>query len=225
MLDRLGQEARTAVSLAGEEAYRFGHPYIGTEHLLLGLLAESGTPASEALAAAGASFVSVRQKVVEALASRTTESPPVASRDLAFTNRASRALDRAAKLSARMGSDDVQCEHLLLSVLDVEGTAGQVLRGLWIDPDAVRDALASLTSDVPGSDGRSAQPPASPRSTREPVPEARASEPLCGTCRSPLATSLDRLTLPVGSGKAKSSVHAEVFYCTVCGTALNVERA
>jgi hypothetical protein len=144
---------------------------------------------------------------------------------LVLTIRAFRALDRAAKLSARMGSDDVQCEHILLSVLDVEGTAGQVLRGLWIDPDSVRDALASLTSDAPVSDGRGARAPAAPRAQREPVAEARASEPLCGTCRSPLATSLDRLTLPVGSGKSKSAVHAEVFYCTVCGTALNVERA
>jgi ATP-dependent Clp protease ATP-binding subunit ClpC len=223
MLERLGQEARTAVSLASDEAYRFGHPYVGTEHLLLGLLAEGDTAASEALVAAGASFVSVRQKVVEALASRTTESPPSQSQDLAFTNRASRALDRAAKLSLRMGSDQVEPEHILLSVLDVEGTAGQVLRGLWIDPDAVREALASLASTPPPSDERRAQARAAPVSQHEPAAGARASEPVCGTCRSPLTASLARVTLPVGSGESK--VQAEVFYCTVCGTALNVERA
>lgn len=203
------------MSSARDEAHRLGHPHVGTEHLLLGLLAESGTSAWDALIAAGATLVSAREKVVEALASRTTSLPPRSTQDLQFTDRASRALDRASRLSLRAGSDYVNCEHILLSVLDVEGTAGQVLRGLAVDPDAVRQALTSPPSS-PATLASPAPPP--PTSAR---PEATG--PRCGTCGSPLATSLNRWTLAAGSGESMTQV--EVFYCTVCGTALGVESS
>jgi ATP-dependent Clp protease ATP-binding subunit ClpC len=213
MLERFDEEARNAVSVANEEAYRLGHPHVGTEHLLLGLLAQTGTAASNALVAEGASLVSAREKVVEALASRTTSPPTRAVKDLPFTERASRALDRAGRLSLRMGREDVHCEHILLSVLDIEGTAGQVLRGLWVDPAAVRRAL--LSSPLPA--------PAEP--AVQPVPEARprGPGPVCGTCGSLLASSLDRMILPVGS--AESVAEISVIYCTACGTAIGVEPA
>lgn len=211
MLERLGREAAGAVSRAREEAFSLGHRHIGTEHLLLGLLAGTGTAASDALIAAGASLVSVREKVFEALASRSSGSPGGAAEELPFTDRANRALDRAGRLSLRSGSDHVGCEHLLLSVLDVEGTAGQVLRGLAVDPDTVREALRSLSHGHPSPD------------ERRPEPSVAAAGPRCGTCGSSLANSLQASTLAVSSGE--SVVPVEVYYCRICGTAMGAARA
>ena len=198
------------MSSAQGEAQGLGHPHVGTEHLLLGLLSEPGTTASDALVSSGATLVSAREKVVEALASRTTRLPAAPTHDLPFSDRASRALDRAGRFSLRAGSDYIQSEHLLLGVLDVEGTAGQVLRGLAVDPDAVRQALAAprLTFSSP-----------------KPHPPARseATGPLCPTCGSSLVSSLNRWSL--AAGKGESATEVDVFYCSACGAALGVERA
>lgn len=209
MLDRFGEDARQAVMQARNEASGLLHDHVGTEHLLLGLMGGKGTPASEALAAAGASLTSVREKVIEALASRTTRRPPGPDQDLPFTDRASRALDRAGRLSLRTGSDEVRAEHILLSLLTVEGTAGQVLRGLGVDPDTVKAALVS--GEAPSEE---AAPPAGPGQS----PRRAAATPLCASCGATLATSLDRASLTVGSGR--STARVDVYYCTACGSAI-----
>ncbi len=214
MFERFSREAKRAVSQAGEEAQRLGHRHIGTEHLLLGLLAVSGTAASDALVAAGASLVPAREKVVEALASRTPSTAAGAGGDLPFTDRAARTLDRSGRLSLRMGSEEVRGEHILLSVLDVEGTAGQVLRGLGVDPEAVRRALTAQATEH--------EQATEPERYGEPEPLTEAHPgvpgPLCASCGSSLSRSLERMTLPVGAGPSAPQV--DVYYCTVCGTAI-----
>jgi ATP-dependent Clp protease ATP-binding subunit ClpA len=212
MLERFSEEASRAVSLAGDEARGLGHAHIGTEHLLLGLVAERGSVASDVLIAAGASLTLCREKVVEALASRTT-SRPAAAGDLPFSDRAARALDRASRLSLRMGSEAVHPNHVLLSVLDVEGTAGQVLRGLFIDPQAVRQALLSRSPSSPPSNVRNITAVAAPNTAA----------PLCGACGSSLERSLDLMETTVGSGASARQVN--IFYCGVCGTAIGAEHA
>ena len=141
VLERYDDEASRVVSAAREEASRLGHGHVGTEHLLLGLLRQRGSHAAEALDASGVFLEPCRQKVSEALASRVTPQATGVGSQLPFTDRASRALDRASRLSLRLGGDVVRSDQILLSVLDVEGTAGQVLRGLSVDPAVVRDAL------------------------------------------------------------------------------------
>jgi ATP-dependent Clp protease ATP-binding subunit ClpC len=217
MLERFGEKARRVVALAGDEAHSLGHGYIGTEHLLLGLVAETGTTASNALAAAGVVLAACREKVREALASRPTTSSVRGPQDLPFTDRANRALERASRLSLHMGSESVNCEQILVSVLDVEGTAGQVLRGLGVDPDAVRQALASAPS-CPPADNRSSAGVAAPTTEDGAKASRRAAGPLCAACRSPLRGSLAHVELGVGSGPTVRNV--TVFYCTICGTAI-----
>jgi ATP-dependent Clp protease ATP-binding subunit ClpA len=207
MLERLSPNARSAVTSAREAAFSLGHHQVGTEHLLIGLLAQADNAAAVALAAAGASLVSVREKAVEALASRSTHVPVVGPADLPFTDRASRALDRAGRLSLRLGADQVECEHILLSVLDVEGTAGQVLRGLGVDPEAVRHLVATGSSPLEATSPSEGDPEAAP--------------PLCGFCGTTL--SLNRSTLVVGSGESSESV--SVYHCATCGSAIGVEPA
>ena len=141
MLDRFSVAARRSIDLAGDEARRLKHPYIGTEHLLLGLLAEGHSPAAQSLRRAGAPLKACREKVAEALARRDLPPPPRSDSPFDLTDRAARALDRASKLSLRMKSEEVDAVHVLVSVLDVEGTAGQVLRGLNVDIGALRDDL------------------------------------------------------------------------------------
>lgn len=215
MFDRFGGDGRQVVVRARDEAAALSHDHVGTEHLLLGLMGGPGTPASEALVAAGASLASVREKVVEALASRTTGKPLAADRDLPFSDRASRALDRAGRLSLRQGSDEVRAEHILLSLLTVEGTAGQVLRGLAVDPDAVKAALES-------SKGAASEDAARATET-EPPSRPGVAQPLCASCGAALARSLDQARLTIGSGNSKH--HVDVFYCTACGSAIGARPA
>ncbi|HMC39183.1 MAG TPA: Clp protease N-terminal domain-containing protein [Acidimicrobiales bacterium] len=213
MHERLADDARRAVVSAREEAEGLGHSEVGTEHLLIGLLSRGSTAAAAALVANGATLVSVRGKVIEARASRTGPLPTGRPADLPLTDRANRALDRAARLSLRLGRDEVECEHILASVLDVEGTAGQVLRGLGVDPESVRRALNS--APPPAQVDRDAKAPPG-TAAHQPV------QPLCATCGSPLATTLDRV--PVTVAGSDPPVRVAVFCCRACGTALGVER-
>ncbi|HEX4865958.1 MAG TPA: Clp protease N-terminal domain-containing protein [Acidimicrobiales bacterium] len=214
MLDRYSAEARRAVELAREESRRLGHPYVGTEHLLLGLLAEGDNAASRALQGAGASLALCREKVIEALASRSLTAPDDPTLEL--TDRASRALERAGRLSARLKSDEVETSHVLVSVLDVEGTAGQVLRGLSVDLGAVRDGLVQ-----PGERSSVPDAAASTEAPDESIPLAEASgpEPLCPTCGAPLKASLGRSVITSADG-----ADFDVAYCTTCGATLGLSR-
>ncbi|MBO0728307.1 MAG: hypothetical protein J2P57_03545 [Acidimicrobiaceae bacterium] len=214
MLERFSEEASRAVALADEEARRLGHDHIGTEHLLLGLVAETGSVASNVLIAKGATLAACREKVLDALASRTTRSRHGIAEELPYTERALRALDRAGRQSLRMGSDIVHTQHVLLSVLDVEGTAGQVLRGLFVDPEAVRRAIISGPSPSRRSNIRRIAAAAEGANA--------VHAPQCGSCGSPLEDTLDQQVLAVGPDASPS--HVVVFYCTACGTALGAQQ-
>ena len=224
MLDRYSAEARKAVALAHDEAHRLGHPYIGTEHLLLGLLAEGDNAAARSLQRAGASLALCREKVAEALASRSgprarSDLTGVPSERLEMTDRATRALDRAGRLSARLKSDEVQTSHMLVSVLDVEGTAGQVLRGLSVDLTAVRVGLAgqvTTSSETDPLDATGAAVVAEPPG--QPAPDA-FTDPVCATCGAPLDSSLGHAVVSSTSG-----VDFDVAYCTTCGATFGATR-
>lgn len=219
MLERLGGDASTAVALARNEAASLGHRQIGTEHLLLGLLGTPSSPAARALIVSGASLASARQKVREALASRagTSSVTPSAAADLPLSDRATRVLDRAGRLALRTGHDQAGCEHVLVSLIDVEGTAGQVLRGLGVDPDAVKAALES-----PREPAASAGPP-----TRE-APPPPSTAVRCGHCGEPLETRIRAALIPVAPAETPAQPGAaagvEVFYCSGCGAAIGTGR-
>jgi ATP-dependent Clp protease ATP-binding subunit ClpA len=134
----LDAEARRTLELAVHEAVELGHDRIGTEHLLLGLLAKAGNRAARALADAGVTVAAARHEVVEAPGPKARPTRRTGGR--ARSPRASRALNRAVRFSHAGRSELVTSEHVLLGVLDVEGTAGQVLRRLGVDAcGCVRD--------------------------------------------------------------------------------------
>src|SRR5207245_5319904 len=113
---------------AESEARDLRHAQLGTEHLLLGIVTDVNSPAGRALAACGATPAGCRSKVAEAVGPDSAS----AAGELAWSDRAKRALDRASRMSLRRRDDSVDVEHILLSVLDVEGRAGQVPRGLSV---------------------------------------------------------------------------------------------
>ncbi len=193
------------VSLAQDEAQRLGHRHIGTEHLLLGILADGQSRSAQALVASGATLEGARQKVAEAVPVHDGGS---GTGDLQFSDRAKRALDRAGRLSLRDHEEHVDTDHVLLSLLDVEGTAGQVLRGLGVDPAAVRVTLGSTADNVrsrPGTDD---------------TPLSGRPSPRCGGCGSSLETGLAHRVV-ISRGEADQSQRFVVAFCSSCGVVVS----
>lgn len=204
-LSGFGADARRAIAAAESEARGLGHAVVGTEHLLLGLLSDD-TGASAALRDAGATLAATRAKVREAVGT------PPGGGDGPTTSsaRASRALGRATRFSHHRRSPVVTSEHLLEGVLDVDGTAGQVLRGLGVDVDRLRAQLA----------GRVAPAPAAP------APPARdVTPPHCPSCDSPLDEVLAWGKVTATSVVGDAERDAVVFWCGTCGAALGAGPA
>ena len=206
MLENYSVGAERVVSLATVEARRLDHSRVGTEHLLLGLLSDDDGEAAEVLRAAGATLAAARHKVVEALGTGTG-SPH--SNAMPFTPRAERALERAGRFSRKGQQPQVTSEHVLLGVLDVEGLACQVLRGLGVDIAQLRDAL------VPR--------PASPVAIIDDQPPVEAVRPSCPQCHAPLDDTLTE-TLVLARREGDSPAKLRVAFCAACSTTLGVVR-
>jgi uncharacterized protein YciU (UPF0263 family) len=137
MFERFSDPARRVVGLAQEEARKLDHVYVGTEHLLLGLIEEDQGIAARVLAGAGITAPAVRDLVVEILGRGHGGEGTIP-----FTPRAKSTFEFAWQEAQRRGSDQLSTEHLLLGLLrDGEGVAGQILTKLTADPDAVRRKL------------------------------------------------------------------------------------
>ncbi|MFB6722233.1 Clp protease N-terminal domain-containing protein [Kribbella sp. NPDC056345] len=133
MYERFTELARKVVTLAQEEARQLDHSYIGTEHVLLGLIGTAEGGASKLLA--GASTTAVRELVVE-IVGRGQRAP---DGGIPFTPRAKATLEESYLEARRLGSENIDTEHLLLGLLkDTDGVAAQVLSRLGIEIDTVR---------------------------------------------------------------------------------------
>src|SRR3569833_1234884 len=132
--DRYTQRARHTIVQAQEEARAAGHDYIGTEHVLLGLLHEPESLAVRAMEAQGAAPDQVRAAVTAALGP-PAETPAVGH--IPFTPRAKKVHELAMRAALRLGHDHVGTEHILLGVFgEEEGGAARVLAGLGVSEDA-----------------------------------------------------------------------------------------
>lgn len=189
---------------AEEEARRLRSPLVGTEHLLLGLLGPGRNRAARLLLGAGATLDGCRSKVAE-LAGPPDAKPKSGSLEL--TDRARRTLERADRLSLRLRAAHVEPEHILVPLLDVEGRAGQVLRGVGVDVALLRDAAAGDTSV-----------PAAPV---VPAGEVRPSFPRCPSCGADIsAGAAHRVVASHGPGDRTREIL--VVYCSSCGTTVGV---
>ena len=145
MFQLFTDRARRAVVLAQEEARSLQHDHIGTEHLLLGLVAEGGGVAARALRDLGADTASMRARL-RSEAGPGGEEP---ENHIPFTPQAKQALELSLRESVRLGHDYIGTEHLLLGLLEEgEGAAFQVLTAADIEPDAARVKVVELLSQL-----------------------------------------------------------------------------
>jgi prophage maintenance system killer protein len=144
-LRRFTDGARRSVQFAGEEARLLRHSYVGTEHLLLGLVAEEEGLAAQALKSLGLSLAEIRRQVTE-IATPGQDAP---SRQFPFTPQARRVLELSLREALSLGHHYIGTEHLLLGLLGEErGIAARVLTGLGADHDRVRERLVDLMNQI-----------------------------------------------------------------------------
>ncbi len=146
--DKFTERARRVLTLAQEEAHRFNHHYIGTEHILLGLLAEEEGMGARVLQNVGVQLSQVRQRV-EHIVGR---GEGTTTGELSITPRAKRVLEFATDEARRLRHDYIGTEHLLLGLVrEGEGLAARVLLSLGVTLPRVRDEVMVVLASEPGS--------------------------------------------------------------------------
>ena len=152
MFERFTDRARRVVVLAQEEARLLNHNYIGTEHILLGLIHEGEGVAAKALESLGISLEAVRSQVEEIIG-QGGSSP---SGHIPFTPRAKKVLELSLREALQLGHNYIGTEHILLGLIrEGEGVAAQVLVKLGADLSRVRQQVIQLLSGYQGPGGSS----------------------------------------------------------------------
>lgn len=153
MFERFTDRARRVVVLAQEEARMLNHNYIGTEHILLGLIHEGEGVASKALESLGISLESVREQVQEIIG----QGQQAPSGHIPFTPRAKKVLELSLREALQLGHNYIGTEHILLGLIrEGEGVAAQVLVKLGADLNRVRQQVIQLISGYQGKEGAGA---------------------------------------------------------------------
>lgn len=145
MFERMTDSARRCIVRAQEESRQLGHRYIGTEHLLLGLL-DADMPTAAVLGAVGVGLTGARARIEQSLGPNMQQS----SGHIPFTPRAKQVLEQSLRQAQRLGHQHIGPEHLLRALIEVrEGVGAQTLVELGVDLDAL-----AARADVLASSGR-----------------------------------------------------------------------
>jgi len=151
MWEPFTERARRSIVLAQEEAQRLGNNYIGTEHILLGIISEGESLAAKVLETLGVNLAKVRQEV-EAIVGRGGQT---VQQEMVFTPRAKRVIELAFEEARQLNHNYIGTEHLLLGLIrEGEGVAARVLTNLGVDPAKVRVQTTSLL----GAEGQPTAP-------------------------------------------------------------------
>src|SRR5688500_10214708 len=136
MFDRFSEHARRTMMLARQEALRLHHDYIGTEHILLGLVEESGGTGAQVLRDLGVELSDVRDAVTKLIQPGTSE---ITYGQLPFTPRGKHVLELSLEEAQSAGHRHIGTEHLLLGLVrESGGIAGKALLGLGLTVEQVR---------------------------------------------------------------------------------------
>jgi len=158
MWEPFTERARRSIVLAQEEAQRLGNNYIGTEHILLGIISEGESLAAKVLESLGVNLSKVRQEV-EAIVGRGGQT---VQQEMVFTPRAKRVIELAFEEARQLNHNYIGTEHLLLGLIrEGEGVAARVLTNLGVDPAKVRVQTTSLLGaegQAPAPKGKSKTP-------------------------------------------------------------------
>jgi len=209
MFDRFTDRARRVLVLAQEEARLLRHNFIGTEHLLLGLLREGDGVAAKALGELGVRLDDVRELVKETTGppgSAPTGSPP-------FTPRTKKVLELSLREALQLGHNYIGTEHILLGLVrEGEGVAAQVLVSLGAELPGVRQQVIQILSgQAPARLGEGAES------------RAEAEAPRCGRCDASLSRSARYRMIEVAPDNVEprpGPLEAVLLYCGDCGTVL-----
>ncbi|WP_246956920.1 ATP-dependent Clp protease ATP-binding subunit [Brachybacterium sp. Marseille-Q7125] len=156
MFERFTDRARRVVVLAQDEARLLNHNYIGTEHILLGLIHENEGVGAKALEALGVSLDAVREQVRDIIG----EGNQTPSGHIPFTPRAKKVLELSLREALQLGHNYIGTEHILLGLLrEGEGTAVKVLSRLKAEPSAVRQEVIERLSGYQGKEPATAGGP------------------------------------------------------------------
>jgi ATP-dependent Clp protease ATP-binding subunit ClpC len=198
MFERFTDRARRVVVLAQEEARLLDHGYIGTEHLLLGLVAEKEGIAAGALVELGIDLETARREVEEVVG-RGAEVP---SGHIPFTRRAKKALESSLREALDLGHDHIGTEHILLGIVrDHEGGAAEVLAKHAASREAVRAQVHLLLGAAPA-------PTAAP--------------PACARCGATLTDALTTTEVPVPEHGGEGRLAVVFARCVRCGAVVGL---
>jgi len=151
MFERFTDQARRVVVQAQEEARMLGHGYVGTEHILLGLLGEGDGLAAQTLATLDVSLDAARELVAEIVGAGTGQ----LTGHIPFTPRTKKVLELSLREAQRLGDSYIGTEHILLGLArEGEGAGAQVLERLGAPPDRVLAQVESIKRLAPGEDIR-----------------------------------------------------------------------
>ena len=223
VFERFTDRARRVVVYAQEEARMLNHDYIGTEHILLGLIHEGEGVSALAFERLGISQSAARKRIEEIIG--LGQQAPKGH--IPFTPRAKKVLELALREALQLGHTYIGTEHILLGLIrEGQGVAAQVLQQLGADFNRVRETviellssytataevrrvagegqMVKLTSEVLGA----SEPP------RDPVP-------LCPSCSAAIEETLDVRELET-TIEGDGSVTVRVAYCSRCGVVLGV---
>ena len=218
MFERFTDPARRVLRLAQDEARLLNHNFIGTEHILLGLLHQPESVAGRALAALDVNLHDARigvEQTVGPAGMSTTESPP-------FTPRAKKVLELALREALQLGHNYIGTEHILYIgtehillglVSEGRGVGAQVLVKLGADLSRVRQQVVELLAEGPGT---------TPGFVGEAAAVGSQPGPLCSWCRSDLSESARyrAIDVPADETRGGGQRQVTVFYCSRCGTVL-----
>jgi len=162
--EKFSERARRVLSLAQEEAQRFNHNYIGTEHILLGLVRETEGVAARVLSNLNVELVKVRS-AVEFIIGRGERPTPG---EIGLTPRAKKVIELAVDEARRLNHHYIGTEHLLIGLMrEGEGVAAGVLESLGVSLEKVRDETSRIIQSQ--SSGQSGSAPSSSRASRTPT--------------------------------------------------------
>jgi ATP-dependent Clp protease ATP-binding subunit ClpA len=165
MFERFTDQARQVVVLAQEEARALGHGYIGTEHILLGLLSEGEGIAAQALAALDITLAAAREQAVEIIGEGTGQP----AGHIPFTPRTKKVLELSLREAQRLGDGYIGTEHILLGLArEGEGVGAQVLDRLGASTDRVLAQVLMTARAAAGEEPRRVSVVVSPMGRRPP---------------------------------------------------------
>jgi ATP-dependent Clp protease ATP-binding subunit ClpC len=204
VFERFTDRGRRVVVLAQEESRMLNHNYIGTEHILLGLVHEGGGVAALALEKLDISIEAVRQQVGEIIG----QGQAAPTGHIPFTPRAKKVLELSLREALQLGHNYIGTEHILLGLIrEGEGVAAQVLQKLGADLNRVRQTVIQLLSGYPVAS--------------EEIPTTGwtpASGPSCPWCSKPLEGSLAYRTMVAAPDDDEGDpISLFLLYCKGCG--------